>query len=190
MSGLDQRRPLLHRRPHPSRQPVGLHVGCHGAVVHPRGLGSSCPAAVIYQGLQAPPADGRRRGSGRPFQPLILLTFAGAALVGFTVAGVAGIGGGIITLPALIEAVGARDAISALVFTQILAALGRMYFSWQDISWPVVHWFCFVGDPRCGRRQFRTHRYPLRYSVPVAGWHHIADGGGVPTHPAGRSAGA
>ena len=44
-------------------------------------------------------------------------------------AGVAGIGGGIITLPALIEAVGARDAISALVFTQILAALGRTYFT-------------------------------------------------------------
>ena len=79
--------------------------------------------------------------------PLVLLVVAGAALLGFTVAGVAGIGGGIITLPALIWAIGARDAITALAFTQILAAAGRMYFNWRDISWPVVRWFCLGAIP-------------------------------------------
>ena len=79
--------------------------------------------------------------------PLVLLVVGGSALVGFTVAGVAGIGGGIITLPALIWAIGARDAITALAFTQILAAAGRMYFNWQDISWPVVRWFCSGAIP-------------------------------------------
>ena len=79
--------------------------------------------------------------------PLVLLVVAGAALLGFTVAGMAGIGGGIITLPALIWAIGARDAITALAFTQILAAAGRMYFNWRDISWPVVRWFCLGAIP-------------------------------------------
>lgn len=79
--------------------------------------------------------------------PLVLLIVAGSALVGFTVAGVAGIGGGIITLPALIWAIGARDAITALAFTQILAAVSRMYFNWSDISWPVVRWFCLGAVP-------------------------------------------
>ena len=79
--------------------------------------------------------------------PLVLLIVGVSALVGFTVAGVAGIGGGIITLPALIWAIGARDAITALAFTQILAAAGRMYFNWQDISWPVVRWFCLGAIP-------------------------------------------
>ena len=79
--------------------------------------------------------------------PLVLLIVAGSALVGFTVAGVAGIGGGIITLPALIWAIGARDAITALAFTQILAAAGRMYFNWSDISWPVVRWLSLGGIP-------------------------------------------
>ena len=79
--------------------------------------------------------------------PLVLLVVAGAALLGFTVAGVAGIGGGIITLPALIWAIGARDAITALAFTQILAAFGRMYFNWRDISWPVARWFCLGAIP-------------------------------------------
>ena len=79
--------------------------------------------------------------------PLVFLAVAGAALLGFTLAGVSGIGGGIITLPALIWAVGARDAIVALAITQLIAALGRAAFNYRDVSWPVVKWYCLGAVP-------------------------------------------
>ena len=120
--------------------------------------------------------------------PLVLLVVAGAALLGFTVAGVAGIGGGIITLPALIWAIGARDAITALAFTQILAAAGRMYFNWRDISWPVVRWFCLGAIPAVVAGSLVFIATPSEILPRLLGGNHIA-GRVVPPHAMGEAQG-
>ena len=49
---------------------------------------------------------------------LIFFGVAGAGLVGFTIAGVAGFGGGIIMLPILVWVLGVREAVPALTIAQ------------------------------------------------------------------------
>ena len=72
---------------------------------------------------------------------LVIVAVTGAAFVGFTLAGVTGVGGGIITLPVLIWALGVREAIPALAVSQLIAAVARVSFNRKDISWRVVRWF-------------------------------------------------
>jgi len=55
-------------------------------------------------------------------EALIFLGVAGAGLVGFTIAGVAGFGGGVIMLPILVWVLGVREAVPALTLPNSSAA--------------------------------------------------------------------
>ena len=79
-----------------------------------------------------------------------ILVFAAivlAAFIGFTMAGMAGFGGGMATLPVLGWAFGIREAIPLLAITQILGSISRAWFTREDISWPVVKWFTLGALP-------------------------------------------
>ena len=57
---------------------------------------------------------------------LIFFAVAGAGLVGFTIAGVAGFGGGVIMLPILVWVLGVREAVPALTIAQLIGSVGRV----------------------------------------------------------------
>ena len=62
------------------------------------------------------------------------------ALLGFTVAGVAGFGAGVILLPVLVWVFGPKEAVPILSVATFLAAVSRTGLNWRDISWSVVKW--------------------------------------------------
>jgi hypothetical protein len=70
-----------------------------------------------------------------------------AAFIGFTMAGMAGFGGGMTTLPALVWAFGIREAVPLLTITQVLGGISRAWFNREEISWPVVKWFSLGALP-------------------------------------------
>lgn len=78
---------------------------------------------------------------------LVISAVLAAALVGFTVAGVAGFGGGIITLPVLVWAFGVREAVPALAIAQMMGSFGRIWLHRENISWRVVLWFSVGAIP-------------------------------------------
>ena len=57
---------------------------------------------------------------------LIYFAVAGAALLGFTIAGVAGFGGGVIMLPILVWVLEVREAVPALTVAQLIGSVGRV----------------------------------------------------------------
>lgn len=70
-----------------------------------------------------------------------------AALIGFTIAGVAGFGGGPIILPVLVWTLGPRDAIPVLSVAQFVASVVRFLMYRQDVSWPVILWYAVGAIP-------------------------------------------
>ena len=76
-----------------------------------------------------------------------MAAIGGAALVGFTIAGVAGFGGGPIILPVLIWTIGPRDAIPVLSVAQFVASLVRFLMYRQEVSWPVIRWYAAGSIP-------------------------------------------
>jgi len=72
---------------------------------------------------------------------LVIAAVILAALVGFTIAGVAGFGGGVVTLPVLIWALGIREAVPVMALSQLMGQCARGWLNREDISWPVVKWF-------------------------------------------------
>ncbi|MDP6549869.1 MAG: sulfite exporter TauE/SafE family protein [Dehalococcoidia bacterium] len=72
---------------------------------------------------------------------LVIAAVILAALVGFTIAGVAGFGGGVVTLPVLIWALGIREAVPVMALSQLIGQLTRGWLNREEISWPVVKWF-------------------------------------------------
>ena len=65
-----------------------------------------------------------------------------ATTIGFTIAGVAGFGGGIIALPVLVWVFGVREAIPILCMSQTLSTVSRASLHRQMLNWPVAR--CFV----------------------------------------------
>ena len=65
-------------------------------------------------------------------------------MIGFTVAGVAGFGGGLIVLPAMIWVFGPKEAVPILAVTQSIGMITRVWFNWQDVNWQLARWF-WVG---------------------------------------------
>ena len=65
-----------------------------------------------------------------------------ATTIGFTIAGVAGFGGGIIALPVLVWVFGVKEAIPILCMSQALSTLSRASLHRQMLNWPVAR--CFV----------------------------------------------
>ena len=76
-----------------------------------------------------------------------ILTVALAALVGFTIAGVAGFGGGAVILPALVLSLGPREAIPILSVAQWVASLVRFWMYRDVTDWPVARWFALGAAP-------------------------------------------
>ncbi len=78
---------------------------------------------------------------------LILAAIVIAAFIGFTMAGMAGFGGGVVTLPVLIWAFGMREAVPLLTITQILGGVSRSWLNRDEISWPVAKRFSLGALP-------------------------------------------
>lgn len=70
-----------------------------------------------------------------------------AALVGFTIAGVTGFGGGVILIPVLIWLVGPKEAVPIVSVAAFLAAISRLGLSWRQICWPIVGWMALGVVP-------------------------------------------
>jgi len=70
-----------------------------------------------------------------------------AALVGFTIAGVTGFGGGVVLVPVLVWLVGPKEAVPIVSVAAFLAAVSRLGLSWRQICWPVVGWMALGAVP-------------------------------------------
>jgi uncharacterized membrane protein YfcA len=78
---------------------------------------------------------------------IAMAAVGGAALVGFTIAGVAGFGGGPVILPVLIWVLGPRDAIPILSMAQFLASAVRFLMYRPAVAWPVIRWYSLGAIP-------------------------------------------
>ena len=70
-----------------------------------------------------------------------------ATTIGFTIAGVAGFGGGLIALPVLIWVFGVREAIPILCISQALSTISRAGLHRQALHWPVARNFVLGALP-------------------------------------------
>jgi uncharacterized membrane protein YfcA len=70
-----------------------------------------------------------------------------ATTVGFTIAGVAGFGGGVVALPVLIWVFGVREAIPILAISQLLSTASRVWLHRDGLNWPVVRSFSIGAVP-------------------------------------------
>ncbi len=70
-----------------------------------------------------------------------------ATTVGFTIAGVAGFGGGVVALPVLVWVFGVREAIPILAIAQLLSTTSRVWLHRDGINWPVVRSFSLGALP-------------------------------------------
>ena len=70
-----------------------------------------------------------------------------ATAVGFTIAGVAGFGGGVVALPVLVWVFGVREAIPILTISQLLSTASRVWLHRDGIDWPVARQFALGSLP-------------------------------------------
>ena len=70
-----------------------------------------------------------------------------ATTVGFTIAGVAGFGGGVVALPVLVWVFGVREAIPILSISQVLSTVSRVWLHRDELNWPVVRLFSLGALP-------------------------------------------
>ena len=70
-----------------------------------------------------------------------------ATTVGFTIAGVAGFGGGVVALPVLVWVFGVREAIPILSISQVLSTVSRVWLHRDGLNWPVVRLFSLGALP-------------------------------------------
>ena len=69
--------------------------------------------------------------------------------VGFTIAGAAGFGGGIIVVPVLVWVFGVKEAIPIFTISQMLSMATRVWLHRGGLDWTVVRNFTFGGLPLC-----------------------------------------
>ena len=67
-----------------------------------------------------------------------------AGLIGYSIAGVAGFGGGVMLLPVLTATIGPYAAMPTLCFASIMATSSRVWINRRYIDWKVTIYF-FVG---------------------------------------------
>ena len=72
---------------------------------------------------------------------------AGFTLLGFTIAGLAGFGGGLIVMPVLVWMLGPREAVPIITLVQLVGAASRTGLNWKEISWPVLKWSALGSVP-------------------------------------------
>ena len=76
----------------------------------------------------------------------IVLVIA-AGVVGFTISGVAGFGGGMVTLPVLVWAFGPKEAIPVVTIAQLLGTSSRVWLNRDVIDRGVAIWFTGAAIP-------------------------------------------
>lgn len=100
---------------------------------------------------------------------LIFFAVAGVGLLGFTIAGVAGFGGGIIMLPVLVWVLGVREAVPALTIAQLIGSVGRVWLYRREISWRVVLWFSLGALPTSAVGGFLFIQAPKELLIRILG---------------------
>jgi uncharacterized membrane protein YfcA len=75
------------------------------------------------------------------------LVLAFGALLGSTVSGVTGVGGGMVFLPFLVWGVGIKTAVPYLTMLLLVANVSRAYFARQGINWKVWRYFSLGAIP-------------------------------------------
>lgn len=75
------------------------------------------------------------------------LILAAGALLGSTVSGITGVGGGMVFLPFLVFTVGAKYAVPYLTMLLLVANVSRAYFARRGIDWRVWRHFCIGAIP-------------------------------------------
>ena len=78
------------------------------------------------------------------FQIVIIVL---GTLVGFTIAGVVGFGGGIIVLPILVSIVGLQEAVPILTISQLSSNFSRVWIHRQNLNWKVFKYFAVGSVP-------------------------------------------
>ena len=68
---------------------------------------------------------------------------------GFTIAGAAGFGGGVVAIPVLVWVFGVREAIPIFTISQMLSVATRVWLHRSGINWSVVRNFTVGGMPFC-----------------------------------------
>ena len=76
-----------------------------------------------------------------------ILAVVFATAIGFTIAGVAGFGGGVVALPVLVWVFGVREAIPILTFSQLFSTLSRVWLHRAGIDWRVMRNFSIGSLP-------------------------------------------
>ena len=79
--------------------------------------------------------------------PASMTILAGVTLLAFTIASVAGFGGGLILMPVLVWMLGPREAIPIITLVQVVGAVSRVGLNWKEISWPVLKWSALSSIP-------------------------------------------
>jgi len=79
--------------------------------------------------------------------PVSMTILAGVTLLAFTIASVAGFGGGLILMPVLVWMLGPREAIPIITLVQVVGAVSRVGLNWKEISWPVLKWSALGSIP-------------------------------------------
>jgi uncharacterized membrane protein YfcA len=69
------------------------------------------------------------------------------ALLGSTVSGVTGVGGGMIFLPFLTWGVGVKKAVPYLTMLLLVSNISRAYFSRREIDWKLLRYLCVGAIP-------------------------------------------
>jgi hypothetical protein len=69
------------------------------------------------------------------------------ALLGSTVSGITGVGGGMVYLPILVWGVGVKSAVPYLAVLLLVGNVSRAYFARQGIRWPVLRHFAYGAVP-------------------------------------------
>ena len=69
------------------------------------------------------------------------------ALLGSTVSGITGVGGGMVYLPILVWGVGVKAAVPYLAVLLLVGNVSRAYFARQGIRWPVIRHFALGAVP-------------------------------------------
>jgi uncharacterized protein len=79
--------------------------------------------------------------------PFTYFVLAFGALLGSTVSGITGVGGGMVFLPFLVWGVGFKTAVPYLSMLLLVANISRAYFARQKIDWKVWRHFAIGAIP-------------------------------------------
>lgn len=69
------------------------------------------------------------------------------AVIGMSLSGVAGFGGGVVVLPVLVWLYGPEVAVPVVAIFQLLGTFARVWLNRQFINWRVVAWFAAGSTP-------------------------------------------